>query len=868
MKKYRLSFLIFILLSLLIGSANAGIDYGSCPAYKTYYRDSNGYAPVLTGEYSSAQEFNAAKLAVMQAHWGANYTFVPGGGCSSPETGMMCYTIYNEQGNPVANQQYTATWFPKCPVGFYYDGHDTCPNVTTNTCECPAGTKYKEGAFRCVEYDPAEPTATPDKENGPDCQGQPTCGNPIKPGSGSKIEVELDYVDAKGVLNLPRVYNGYPQSQSYSIGTFGKKWSTIFDAVIYFSPSVNFSQSNGQTVCYRWRDDGTKFCEQPSTPSNSTATAAMIHPDGRKSVFSFINGKYIPDAGEKGTLTVGVSNDYEGDNWNYIAGNGDVEHYFMFNGRGQLSWLLKNGGPTLYFTHHFGSNNSSVSRFPGNAPICNHIQPGPTLYLSANATHILCVTDSWGRQLNFEYSQNGQVTKLIDPTGAQYLYRYDEASGGCDNSDTTNKACTATNLTSVTYPDGGRRIYHYNEPQKINKGFACPSGGIMFGDKFSQSFNILTGITDENGNRFASWEYDCQGRAIASEHAGGAERVELAFTDPDSTGVSRTDVTYYLGTTGNPIKTSSTFTFKVVNGKSLMTGLNQPCPHCVDFSSATYDANGNWASKTMWNGSTTTYQYDPVTNLEVSRTEGQGTPNARTITTVWDATLKKRLKVYSPKLVKSYTYDNYGNMLSRTEQSTTDLTGSSGTSASTVGTPRVWNYTYNQFNQIRTVTGPRTDIVDKTTYEYDAQGNLIRTINALGQVVTYSGYDLNGRVGQITFPNGLVMSRSYTPRGWLSSEQTLSSDGVIETTSYQYDLVGQLTKCINPDGSWIAFSYDSAHRLTSTSDNRGNSITYVLDLSGNRISEQVKDPTGVLTRQVSRVFNALDQMSTVIGAAQ
>ena len=47
----------------------------------------------------------------------------------------------------------------------------------------------------------------------------------------------------------------------------------------------------------------------------------------------------------------------------------------------------------------------------------------------------------------------------------------------------------------------------------------------------------------------------------------------------------------------------------------------------------TYDANGNIASKTDFNGNRTTYSYDLTRNLETSRTEASGTALARTINT-------------------------------------------------------------------------------------------------------------------------------------------------------------------------------------------------------------------------------------------
>ncbi len=43
--------------------------------------------------------------------------------------------------------------------------------------------------------------------------------------------------------------------------------------------------------------------------------------------------------------------------------------------------------------------------------------------------------------------------------------------------------------------------------------------------------HLLTGITDENGNRFATYAYNASGQAILSEHAGGANRYEFSYPE-------------------------------------------------------------------------------------------------------------------------------------------------------------------------------------------------------------------------------------------------------------------------------------------------------------------------------------------------
>jgi YD repeat-containing protein len=80
--------------------------------------------------------------------------------------------------------------------------------------------------------------------------------------------------------------------------------------------------------------------------------------------------------------------------------------------------------------------------------------------------------------------------------------------------------------------------------------------------------------------------------------------------------------------------------------------------------------------------------------------------------------------------------------------------------------------------------------------------------------------------------------------------------------------VGQLTSVNLPDGSTITYTYDPAHRLTNIADSLGNRIAYTLDAMGNRVSEQTKDPSGTLTRQITRVVDALNRLQQVTGAVQ
>lgn len=442
---------------------------------------------------------------------------------------------------------------------------------------------------------------------------------------------------------------------------------------------------------------------------------------------------------------------------------------------------------------------------------------------------LIRIADIFGRKINFTYDGSSRINKMTDPAAKQYLYNYDEAN----------------NLASVTYPDGKVKGYLYNETAYIG-GASLP--------------HALTGITDENGIRYASYYYDAQGRAYSEQHAGGVDQYRLAYS-ADGSSTTITD----------PLGASRTTSFTTIFGAIKATGQSQPGGSgCSAASSVvTYDANGNVASRTDFKGVQTRYAYDLSRNLETSRIEAFGTSQARTISTAWHATYRLPISIAAPKRITTFSYDANGNLLTKAVRATSDSSGAQGLNATPLGSDRTWIYTYNNVGQVLTVKGPRTDVLDKTTYTYDSSANLVSITNALNHVTTLSNYDANGRAGRITDANGTVTDMTYSPRGWLISRSIMRAESSTpRVSSYDYDDVGQLIKVTQPDGSTISYIYDPAHRLTNIADSLGNSIVYTLDAIGNRTNEQVKDPNGTLSRQVSRVYDVLNRLQQVTGGTQ
>jgi YD repeat-containing protein len=549
-----------------------------------------------------------------------------------------------------------------------------------------------------------------------------------------------------------------------------------------------------------------------------------VRRDGKGITFTLNGSSWMPESDIADKLTEIKDANGVRTGWSYrSASNDQTESY---DATGKLQSISDRAGLTQTLTYSDVATSSAIAPTPG---------------------LLIRVTDSYGRQLNLTYDVQGHLHTLADPAGGIYQYSYT-----VDNT-----------ITAVIYPDGETRTYVYNESANTS-GASLPSA--------------LTGIIDELGQRFATWKYDASGRAISSEHADAAGKVTLAYNANGSTTVSdfRAD----------PLipNADRTYSFQTILGVVKNAGVTQPCPTCggTTAQATTYDANGNVASRTDFDGNRTNYSYDLTRNLETQRTEGltstgATTPETRTISTAWHPNFRLPTKRTEPKHLTTWTYDNDGStcgakgaLCSKTEQATTDSNGSQGLTPTVTGSARTWTYTYNSMGQALTADGPRTDVLDKTTYAYyttnDANGNyrvgdLASVTHALNQTTQIPGYDAHGRPKTIVDPNGLTTQLTYDPRGRLISRNVGG-----EVTTYTYDGVGQLTQVTLPDSSVINYTYDAAHRLTDVQDGLGNTIHYTLDLMGNHTKEDVKDPQGALKQMRSRVYDSLNRLSQDLGA--
>ena len=701
------------------------------------------------------------------------------------------------------------------------------------------------------------------------CHGQ---GDPIFPEDGTYRQADIDYVDPRGVLSFERYYHSSQRNTG----------STFFPGVLLANAISNATPSGSSYIG--------NISHLPSGgPSGNTRTVTKT--------FRYIN---IPGAtgvlGQTGNQIQvarpgGLLYDYRWDGTTATAVSPSTHDTLRFTapstGSGVPAWAA-NGQWTVRRalndeTERYDANGvlRQIQYRNGQAKTLTYSDANTSASIAPGVGYLIGATDNFGKSLSLRYDSYGRLATLVDPAGQTVSYSYEPV-----RSDWNCLTAGCFRTKTVTYQDGKTKTYQWDEP--------------AYNPNATTQRNLLTGVTDENGQRYSTIRYDSNGFAVSTELAGGVYRYTFSNLQP------RTSVTVT-----DPLGTARAFNFVNAQGLTQLASLTgAPCDDCGP-ASATYDANGNVASQKDFNGNVTCFGYDLTRNLETTRVEGlpAGTAcpssldgyavpaGARKISTRWHPVWRQPVKVAEPKQIVTTVFNGdsgqycaptsakvddtpIGVVCSETVQPTADETGSQGLGATAVGTARTTTWTYDGDGQVLTKQGPRTDVSDKVSFSYRnaddtnsppqyRRGDLASLTDALGHVTTIDQTDLNGRPLKMTDANGTVTTFTYAPRGWLTSQVVTPAGGTAQTTSYSYDAAGQLTRVTQPDGSSISFTYDGAHRLTNVADSAGNSLTYTLDAMGNRVQEQAKDPNGNLARQITRVVDSINRpLKITVGATQ
>ena len=570
--------------------------------------------------------------------------------------------------------------------------------------------------------------------------------------------------------------------------------------------------------------------------------------DGTNFEFELVAGKYVSRY-DQGQSLRAMSERY--DDWIMDTGDGKLDRYLLQDGLLRLVSSHTHQGKAQYYTYDADGRLASIA-------------------------------DAHGRTIAAGWSGNA-ITSLTGADGG-VRYQYDSITMDLD----VKGIPGSERLACVSYvgADGqayARKHYHYEDPN----------------NRF-----LLTGISDENGRRFATYAYNDEGQAVLSEHANGAGRHQFAY--PDATTRIVTDALGAERSIG--VRSFSRRRAGMITGESQPAGAGCTAGN----STLTYDTQRTLTSRTNFKNQKTCYFNDVERGLPLSEVSGLDGGAAcpasasapisaatRRLSTRWHPTLPLKTAIAQANRVTTHTYNGQADhdgkvascaggallpdgralalICSISMQATSDANGAKGFAAVPTGSARTWQYTYNADGRLLTLTGPAnaagSRVTSRHTYYEDTSeshtaGDLASITTGANEVTRYAAYTKSGNPTLVLRPNGQSVTLDYGAGQRLVSSSVRDNTGQIETTRYAYDAAGQLVATQAPDGTRLSYSYDEAHRLTGIADASGNRISFALDAAGNVLQEDVHDAQGRALRSRTNRYDALGRLEHSKAGAQ
>lgn len=390
--------------------------------------------------------------------------------------------------------------------------------------------------------------------------------------------------------------------------------------------------------------------------------------------------------------------------------------------------------------------------------------PGATQYGYDNENNLRTITDALSHQTVFSYDPQRRLSQTQFPSLLVETYGYDNNNNLTLKTDRKNQPIhysydALNRLTTKTNPDQSSVNYTYDLNSRLTQvQDATGTYGFAYDNmnRLTQTTTAYTFLTARNFT--VQYTYDA-----------GSNRKTM--TDPEQGAYQ--------------------YTYDALNRLSNIQDFQQ-----LNYG-FTYDNLSRRKTLTRPNSITTSYSYDEISHLLSVLHKNSGG------TTLDGAT---------------YTYDNAGNRLTRTDKQTgIKLT-----------------YTYDNIYQLQTAKQGSTT---KESYTYDLVGNRLSSLGV-------SPYQYNASNWLTSIPG---TTYNYDNNGSLTSK----SDG----TTYSWDYENRLTQVVLPGtGGTVTFKYDPMGRRIQKAFTQASTTTttnYVYD--GANAIEEVDANGAVLARYTQRL---------------
>ncbi len=394
--------------------------------------------------------------------------------------------------------------------------------------------------------------------------------------------------------------------------------------------------------------------------------------------------------------------------------------------------------------------------------------------LSYNAQgYLATLTDPLSRNYRFDYDAAGRVTRSTLPDGRSIGYAYDP-SGNLTALTPPGRPAHQFDYTAVDLPEtyapptvsgDPRTLYRYNLDKQLTQ-ITRPGGELLTFNR--DPAGRLTQLAMPHGT--LGYSYDpATGKLIQ-------------ITDPDGgtlsygyTGALLAQVAWSGAVSGN-VAYGYDNDFRVVSVS--VNGAN-PVGYAYDPDSLLIQAGDLALTRNPTNGL--------LTQATLGKSNDHYSYNRFSELTDHEARLD------STALFRNeFSYDELGRITQKRETQ--------------AGVTHTYTYSYDLAGRLTEV---QRDGVLSSRYTYDSNGN--RLSREQGGVITQGVYDAQDRLQSYG-----AASYSYTANGELASK-TLGS----QTTSYRYDVLGNLRQVALPDGRTLDYVIDASNRRIGKRVNGG-----------------------------------------------
>ncbi|MBI9113670.1 RHS repeat-associated core domain-containing protein [Sanguibacter suaedae] len=443
-----------------------------------------------------------------------------------------------------------------------------------------------------------------------------------------------------------------------------------------------------------------------------------------------------------------------------------------------------------------------------------------------------------GSTVRWENNAAGQVIAYVDGSGARSTTTYDEAGRRASYTDTAGRVTTygydvAGLLTTVTQADGAVTTYTYDAAGRRT--------GTDYSDAtpdVSMTYDLAgrpTSTTDAAGT--TAYTYDALGRVLQVDRDGTT--VGYGWDEVNQL----TALTYPTGQTVH----------RTYDAAGQLTSVKDWLDQTYTFA---YDADGSTTEVTYPNGVVTSMDHDAngqTLGVLTSASAGEdllalayGYTDAGQLA---DQTTTRSTQSRAPPAVatttSTYTWDALGRVAQVSGDQPSTFTFDAAGSVTTLGAGQT--LTYDAARQLTTSTTPATDTAPAvtSTFTYDARGNRATTVTDTGDAAGTIAhtYDQANQLTTITGPDGTTTAYTYDATG-LRASATTTTGTESATEQYTWNALAAVPQLLTDNTH--SYLYGASSTPLAQYDLTGSGVDYLHgDVLGS--IRTTTDTTGAVT---------------------